>query len=63
MHMPNNSIQIFIGAFLSLKVMAKRRPHQILTKGSWREAMLESAYLGVSDWLDRIGAYRNQLFI
>ena len=32
-------------------------------QGFWREAMLEGAYLGVSDWLDRIGADRKQLFI
>ena len=34
-------------------------PHQ----GAWREAMLESAYLGVEDWLERLGADRKQLFI
>ena len=34
-------------------------PHQ----NAWREAMLEGAYLGVEDWLDRLGADRKQLFI
>jgi DNA polymerase-3 subunit delta' len=34
-------------------------PHQ----GTWREAMLEGAYLGVEDWLERLGADRKQLFI
>jgi DNA polymerase-3 subunit delta' len=34
-------------------------PHQ----GAWREAMLEGAYLGVEDWLERLGADRKQLFI
>ncbi|MGB0149333.1 MAG: ATP-binding protein [Flavobacteriales bacterium] len=34
-------------------------PHQ----GTWREAMIEGAYLGVEDWLERLGADRKQLFI
>jgi len=38
---------------------ATSEPHQ----GIWREAMLEGAYLGVEDWLDRLGADRKQLFI
>ena len=38
---------------------ATSEPHQ----GTWREAMLEGAYLGVEDWLDRLGADRKQLFI
>jgi DNA polymerase-3 subunit delta' len=38
---------------------ATSEPHQ----GAWREAMLEGAYLGVEDWLDRLGADRKQLFI
>lgn len=32
-------------------------------QGTWREAMLEGAYLGVEDWLERLGADRKQLFI
>lgn len=38
---------------------ATSEPHQ----GTWREAMIEGAYLGVEDWLDRLGADRKQLFI
>ena len=38
---------------------ATSEPHQ----GTWREAMLEGPYLGVEDWLDRLGADRKQLFI
>ena len=38
---------------------ATSEPHQ----GAWREAMLESPYLGVEDWLERLGADRKQLFI
>jgi DNA polymerase-3 subunit delta' len=38
---------------------ATSQPHQ----GTWREAMLEGPYLGVEDWLDRLGADRKQLFI
>lgn len=38
---------------------ATSEPYQ----GTWREAMLEGAYLGVEDWLDRLGADRKQLFI
>ena len=38
---------------------ATSEPHQ----GTWREAMVEGAYLGVEDWLDRLGADRKQLFI
>lgn len=38
---------------------ATSEPHQ----GTWREAMLDGAYLGVEDWLDRLGADRKQLFI
>ena len=37
---------------------ATSEPHQ----GTWREAMLEGPYLGVEDWLDRLGADRKQLF-
>ncbi|MDA0728965.1 MAG: DNA polymerase III subunit delta [Bacteroidetes bacterium] len=32
-------------------------------QGMWREAMLEGSYLGVEDWLERLGADRKQLFI
>ena len=38
---------------------ATSEPHQ----GTWREAMIEGAYLGVEDWLERLGADRKQLFI
>ena len=38
---------------------ATSEPHQ----GTWREAMVEGSYLGVEDWLDRLGADRKQLFI
>ena len=38
---------------------ATSEPHQ----GTWREAMVEGAYLGVEDWLERLGADRKQLFI
>ena len=38
---------------------ATSEPHQ----STWREAMLEGPYLGVEDWLDRLGADRKQLFI
>ena len=38
---------------------ATSEPHQ----GAWREAMMEGAYLGVEDWLERLGADRKQLFI
>tara|TARA_X000000950_G_scaffold260431_2_gene329786 strand:- start:2542 stop:3678 length:1137 start_codon:yes stop_codon:yes gene_type:complete len=38
---------------------ATSEPHQ----GTWCEAMLEGPYLGVEDWLDRLGADRKQLFI
>jgi len=34
-------------------------PFQIL----WRESMLETGYLGLEDWLSKIGADRKQLFI
>jgi len=38
---------------------ATSEPHQ----GTWREAMVEGSYLGVEDWLERLGADRKQLFI
>jgi DNA polymerase III subunit delta' len=38
---------------------ATSEPHQ----ATWREAMLEGPYLGVEDWLERLGADRKQLFI
>ena len=38
---------------------ATSEPHQ----STWREAMLDGAYLGVEDWLERLGADRKQLFI
>ncbi|PCJ80363.1 MAG: DNA polymerase III subunit delta [Bacteroidetes bacterium] len=34
-------------------------PFQIM----WREFMLESSYIGIEDWLNKIGADRKQLFI
>ena len=34
-------------------------PFQIL----WRECMLESGYIGLEDWLSKIGADKKQLFI
>ncbi|MGB1383613.1 MAG: ATP-binding protein [Flavobacteriales bacterium] len=38
---------------------ATSEPHQ----AAWREAMLDGPYLGVEDWLERLGADRKQLFI